>query len=222
MNNHTPVDLSLYEDTDRLRFVSRWAGKMVIDRLNVLEHTARVSVLCRILMDNIIVNSRPLPIEVRSHVYEYAQVHDLEEAFTGDVPHSAKMDYPQLKAELKVVSERVISQYWECDDTRGLKTLVTTIVKCADCIDCTREATNEIEVGNTKFEMMLVRSRLSTVLVNMRVGLNQDIAKYSAGMSQVLSHDRAAVPDTLVEERLINLCFAVESINVALKLMESV
>lgn len=217
------INLGLYEDTDRLRFVQRWSGKMVIDRLNVLEHTARVSVLCRILMDNLIVSGKPLPIEVRSHVYEYSQVHDLEEAYTGDVPHSAKSDFPELKKELKAVSELLIGKYWSCSDDVGMKTLVTTIVKCADCIDCTREATNEIEVGNTKFDMMLVRSRLTSVLVGMRATMLVDCKnlndigsakRFDLGADQ-FGHEKAV-------EKLANLEFAVECINISIKLMESV
>ena len=92
---------------------------------------------------------------------ELAIVHDIPEAFLGDVPYITKRDNPQLaeileKAELEEL-QRNMPEFYNAylRYVQGAKnmSIPSTIVKLADTISVLQYSNNEIELGNTSKAM---------------------------------------------------------------------
>lgn len=129
--------------------VFRFAGKHVVGkRSSIAEHSFEV-----IYYTSKIVNAAMLPDEVKLECLEYAMVHDIGEVYTGDVPYTAKAQFPELKVALDKVESvmlgSAIPEYTEMLDS--LSTTAKFVCKLADAISVTREITSEICLNNPAF-----------------------------------------------------------------------
>ena len=112
-----------------LKYVDRWVGTPMLNRSNVLEHTARVVYLTIIL-------SEYVSVETREKALKLAIFHDTEEVITGDIPYLAKVKYPDIKTVLK-----------KCFPDKP-HTVASQIVKMADILDVLYEAAIEVQSGS--------------------------------------------------------------------------
>lgn len=112
-----------------LKYVDRWVGTPMMNRSNVLEHTARVVYLTSIL-------SECVSVVTREESLELAIFHDMEEVITGDIPYLAKVRYPEIKKVLK-----------KCFPDKS-PTVASQIVKMADILDVLYEAAIEVQSGS--------------------------------------------------------------------------
>ena len=91
----------------------------------------------------------------------FAIVHDIPEAFLGDVPYITKRDNPQLaeileKAELEELQRNMpefYNAYLRYVQGEKNMSIPSTIVKLADTISVLQYSNNEIELGNTSKAM---------------------------------------------------------------------
>ena len=129
-------------DFARQKNVKRWNGRCTLNNYNLLDHSARVANICRIMCQIIELNGTPLDAQLKLHIMEYALYHDYAEIFMNDTPTPIKQKHVEFDAMIKSI-EKEIMQPLILPENK----LVAFIVKLADIIDVTYEALSEIKLG---------------------------------------------------------------------------
>lgn len=136
--------------------VFRFAGKHVVGkRSSIAEHSFEV-----VYYTSLIVKQANLSPTLGMECLEYAMVHDIPEVFTGDVPYTAKAQFPELKVALDKVENAMVSslipEYKMLID--NMMDEVKFICKLADAIAVTREISTEISLNNPAFGIREVQN----------------------------------------------------------------
>lgn len=139
--------------------IIRYNNRPKIRRENVSEHSFYVAT-------NVIkiCYQFNIPDEIKLKSLELAIVHDIPEAFLGDVPYTTKRDNPMLaemleKAELYELGKNMpefYDAYVKYVNGEKSDSLPSVIVKLADTISVLQYSNNEIELGNTSKAMKTI------------------------------------------------------------------
>ena len=119
--------------------VHRWAGQEVNGhRRSISEHHAEVFIWVKEILENCpitkdyFLTSHPT---VTMELYNHAMLHDIPEVFTGDIPYTTKLHYPEIKATLNQVEAKIEKQYKLLPATNLTdkdKMVISFVVKVAD------------------------------------------------------------------------------------------
>jgi len=123
----------------RLSYVQRWAIVPKIRNQSVAEHSYYVALYTKGMCDTMGLSS-----EETTEALSYALVHDMAEAFTGDIPSPLKRrlsDYDSAEKAIK---------HWMMDESPATSSLTKKLVKIADLLDAVVWLTEEEGMGNTR------------------------------------------------------------------------
>ena len=118
--------------------VHRWAGQTVNGhRRSISEHHSEVYVWVKEILDKCPITrdyflaSSPI---VTMELFNHAMFHDIPEVFTGDIPYTTKLQFPEIKETLSQVEEKIEKQYnLTMDQLQSIeKNIVMFVVKVAD------------------------------------------------------------------------------------------
>ena len=155
--------------------IIRYNNRPKIRKENVSEHSFYVATnvikICTVFN---------IPRNIKLEALELAIVHDIPEAFLGDVPYTTKRDNPML-AEMLEIAElyelgKNMPEFYEAyvKYINGEKTdsIPSVIVKLADTISVLQYSNNEIELGNTSKAMKLInddaKKRVTTMIEKLK------------------------------------------------------
>lgn len=153
---------SLFEVPSRTAHIQRFAGKYIGGhRSSISEHTFEVvyytSLILHAMRDVDQVSKSPdsfaraiAATNFESEAMMYAIIHDIPEVFTGDVPYTAKAEFPELKAVLDKVEKAVSTRFIPTFDSNPSDD-VKFLCKLADAIAVTREIVHEYKANNPLF-----------------------------------------------------------------------
>lgn len=131
-----------------LKHVKRWAGAHTNNNFNVLEHTARVSLITQLICNELL-TANAIELYDVNCAMRYALFHDTPETLFNDVNSKTKKDYPELNAVLKLYEVKILNNLIDDNNDISKDPLSKFIVKAADILDCWYEAKCEIKTGNS-------------------------------------------------------------------------
>ena len=106
---------SLIELVKGSHHVHRWAGQTVSGhRRSISEHHAEVYVWTKEILDQCPIlmeyfnSSKPI---VMMELFNHAMFHDIPEVFTGDIPYTTKLQFPEIKEILSRVEKEIEEKY---------------------------------------------------------------------------------------------------------------
>lgn len=106
---------SLIELVKGSHHVHRWAGQTVSGhRRSISEHHAEVYVWTKEILDQCPIlmeyfnSSKPV---VMMELFNHAMFHDIPEVFTGDIPYTTKLQFPEIKETLSKVEKEIEEKY---------------------------------------------------------------------------------------------------------------
>jgi 5'-deoxynucleotidase YfbR-like HD superfamily hydrolase len=80
-------------------------------------------------------------------IIQEALYHDIPEVITGDIPATAKWDFPRLNGAIEAAEAEIIKAF---DNPTGADQMDRDIVRFADLLQLTVKAHEEVECGNIK------------------------------------------------------------------------
>ena len=102
-------DLDILKATYKMNNIVRFAGRRLINEYKVGEHTFRVAMIAMLMVDHYNLENPENPINWEE-VQRKALIHDLEEAYMGDIPSPMKK-LLGMRDKLREVSEHLMEEY---------------------------------------------------------------------------------------------------------------
>jgi len=150
------------KDLEALNHIKRWYLNRTIRTENIAEHSFLVSFFANVLVEDLCVDS-VYAIDFKLRVVRLALLHDVDEMFTGDVPHQVKnngINGAAIKEAMDDFAKQSIIEKW-FDSSKSSKSIrhtilkkdeaVKSIVKVADWLSFLKFCNTEIIMGNQDF-----------------------------------------------------------------------
>lgn len=141
-NNLSKQYLKIIENTQKQTTVERWAKRLTLNNFNLLEHTARVTVLSDLYLQ-LYKNDLNIDKSQELNVFRYSLYHDAPEVVLNDMPSPVKRIYPNLD-KIQKQTEKTIMEDLNLVNSKIAK----FICKISDIYDCRYESAAEIKAGN--------------------------------------------------------------------------
>lgn len=142
---------TIIENTFKQKNIKRWSRKLVINKFNLLEHSARVACLVDIFLQ-VFKDKNYFTKTQELNIFRYALYHDYTEVIFNDMNSPVKKIFPELAESLKSIERIIMTEELKLSDSKVAK----LICKIADIYDCKYEANAEKEAGNTNNEYQKV------------------------------------------------------------------
>jgi 5'-deoxynucleotidase YfbR-like HD superfamily hydrolase len=148
-------------DLSSMDSIKRWTLLQTNKNENLSEHSFWVSFYCLYILENFFYG---YDSQFKFEVLTYSLMHDVEEVFSGDIPHQVKNDEvngSEMRTLLsKFCGSRLDDKLKEHDlysvqhMVQNVTPLIKTIVKLSDWMSFNKFINNEISLGNKSDKLL--------------------------------------------------------------------
>lgn len=138
----------------RLNSLKRYNNIPRVKQESLAEHQFYIAIITMKLLELV-----DIPLESKYVLLNYVLIHDIQELYTGDIPHNVKMDNPELKKLIEEIEDNWLSESIFSAVNLSFKTFVDRdeslmlLFKLADHMQVVMYTLEEIEYGNKHHEI---------------------------------------------------------------------
>ena len=144
----------------RLNSLKRYNNIPRVKQESLAEHQYYTSIIIMKLLE-----STTLSTDLKYILLNYSLVHDVQELYTGDIPHNVKQDFPQFKLMLteienewveKTIFSNVVMSY---HDELESHPYLESIFKLADLLQVMMYCEEEVKFGNKHTDIINIHEK---------------------------------------------------------------